>query len=100
NSDASIRRIKGEGRPINPVDRRMAVLAGLESVDWVLSFDDDTPERLLNNIKPDVLVKGGDYRIDQIVGSDIVKGYGGKVKILGYVESCSTTAIVNKIRQQ
>lgn len=100
NSDASIRRIKGEGRPINPIDRRMAVLAGLESVDWVLFFDDDTPERLLRNIKPDVLVKGGDYRPDQIVGSEIVKGYGGSVKILGYVESCSTTAIVNKILQQ
>jgi D-beta-D-heptose 7-phosphate kinase/D-beta-D-heptose 1-phosphate adenosyltransferase len=100
NSDASIKRIKGDGRPINPADRRMAVLAGLESVDWVLSFDEDTPERLLQSIKPDVLVKGGDYRIDQIVGSEIVKGYGGKVKILGYVESCSTTAIVNKIRQQ
>lgn len=100
NSDASIRRIKGEGRPINPVDRRMAVLAGLESVDWVLYFDDDTPERLLQNIKPDMLVKGGDYRPDQIVGADIVKGYGGSVKVLGYVESCSTTAIVNKILQQ
>lgn len=100
NTDASITRIKGEGRPINPIDRRMAVLAGLESVDWVLFFDDDTPERLLSNVKPDVLVKGGDYREDQIVGADIVRSYGGKVKVLSYVESCSTTAIVNKILQQ
>ena len=100
NSDASVKRIKDEGRPINPLDRRMAVLAGLESVDWVLSFDDDTPERLLKNIKPDVLVKGGDYRPDQIVGADIVKAYGGQVKVLSYVESCSTTAIVNKILQK
>jgi D-beta-D-heptose 7-phosphate kinase/D-beta-D-heptose 1-phosphate adenosyltransferase len=100
NSDASVKRIKDEGRPINPLDRRMAVLAGLESVDWVLSFDDDTPERLLKNIKPDVLVKGGDYRPDQIVGADIVKTYGGVVKVLSYVESCSTTAIVNKILQK
>lgn len=100
NSDASIRRIKGEGRPINPVDRRMAVLAGLESVDWVLHFNDDTPERLLRSIKPDVLVKGGDYRADQVVGADIVKSYGGKVKTLGYIDSCSTTAIVNKILQK
>jgi D-beta-D-heptose 7-phosphate kinase/D-beta-D-heptose 1-phosphate adenosyltransferase len=100
NSDASVKRIKDEGRPINPLDRRMAVLAGLESVDWVLSFDDDTPERLLKNIKPDVLVKGGDYRPDQIVGADIVKAYGGEVKVLSYVESCSTTAIVNKILQK
>jgi D-beta-D-heptose 7-phosphate kinase/D-beta-D-heptose 1-phosphate adenosyltransferase len=100
NSDASIKRIKGEGRPINPVDRRMAVLAGLESVDWVLHFNDDTPERLLRYIRPDVLVKGGDYRADQVVGADIVKSYGGKVKTLGYIESCSTTAIVNKILQK
>lgn len=100
NSDASIRRIKGEGRPINPVDRRMAVLAGLESVDWVLSFDEDTPERLLRSIKPDILVKGGDYREDQVVGADIVREQGGEVRVLSYVESCSTTAIVNKIREQ
>lgn len=100
NSDASIRRIKGEGRPINPVDRRMAVLAGLESVDWVLAFDEDTPERLLQSIKPDILVKGGDYRDDQVVGADIVRAQGGKVRVLSYVESCSTTAIVNKIREQ
>lgn len=100
NTDASVKRLKGEGRPINPVDRRMAVLAGLESVDWVLSFDDDTPERLLQNIKPDVLVKGGDYTRDQVVGREIVEGYGGTVKVLSLVDSCSTTAIVNKIRQQ
>ena len=85
---------------VDPAHRRCPVAAGLESVDWVLYFDDDTPERLLRNIKPDVLVKGGDYRPDQIVGAEIVKGYGGSVKILGYVESCSTTAIVNKILQQ
>jgi len=100
NSDASVRRLKGQGRPINPVDRRMAVLAGLESVDWVVSFDDDTPERLLRRIKPDVLVKGGDYRPDQIVGGPIVKANGGNVKVLRFFENCSTTSIVNRIRQQ
>lgn len=100
NSDASVRRLKGQGRPINPVDRRMAVLAGLESVDWVLSFDDDTPERLLRRIKPDVLVKGGDYSVDQIVGGNIVKANGGSVKVLRFFENCSTTSIVNRIRQQ
>ena len=100
NSDASVKRLKGEGRPINPVDRRMAVLAGLEAVDWVLYFEDDTPERLLRNLKPDVLVKGGDYREHQVVGGDIVKDYGGSVKVLSFIDSCSTTAIVNKIRQQ
>ena len=100
NSDASVKRLKGEGRPINPVDRRMAVLAGLEAVDWVLYFEDDTPERLLRNLKPDVLVKGGDYREHQVIGGDIVKEYGGSVKVLSFIDSCSTTAIVNKIRQQ
>jgi D-beta-D-heptose 7-phosphate kinase/D-beta-D-heptose 1-phosphate adenosyltransferase len=100
NSDASVRRLKGQDRPINPVDRRMAVLAGLESVDWVVSFDDDTPERLLRRVKPDVLVKGGDYRADQIVGGAIVKDHGGNVKVLRFFENCSTTSIVNRIRQQ
>lgn len=100
NSDASVHRLKGQGRPINSVDRRMAVLAGLESVDWVVSFDDDTPERLLRRIQPDVLVKGGDYGIDQIVGSGIVKASGGSVKVLRFFENCSTTSIVNRIRQQ
>ena len=100
NSDASVKRLKGQGRPINPVDRRMAVLAGLESVDWVVSFDDDTPERLLHRIKPDVLVKGGDYLVDQIVGGEIVKDNGGNVKVLRFFENCSTTSIVNRIKQQ
>jgi D-beta-D-heptose 7-phosphate kinase/D-beta-D-heptose 1-phosphate adenosyltransferase len=100
NSDASVKRLKGEARPINPVDRRMAVLSGLESVDWVVSFEDDTPERLLELIKPDVLVKGGDYTEDQVVGWEIVKGYGGEVKVLSFFDNCSTTAIVEKIRDQ
>lgn len=99
NSDASVKRLKGEGRPINNLERRMAVLAGLESVDWVVSFDEDTPERLLARIKPDVLVKGGDYSEAQVVGGSIVKAYGGQVKVLGFIENCSTTSIVNKIRK-
>ena len=100
NSDDSIRRLKGAGRPINPLDRRMAVLAGLEAVDWVVSFDEDTPERLLRRVKPDVLVKGGDYREDQVVGSQIVKAYNGSVKVLSFYDNCSTTSIVNKILRQ
>lgn len=99
NGDDSIRRIKGEGRPINPVERRMAVLAGLGSVDWVLPFEEDTPERLLELLQPDILVKGGDYRINEVVGANIVKSYGGKVEVLNFVDDCSTTAIVNKIKQ-
>ena len=99
NGDDSIRRLKGEGRPINPVDRRMAVMAGLESVDWVVSFDEDTPENLLRMVKPDVLVKGGDYTLDQVVGAPIVQEYGGEVKVLAFLDNCSTTAIVEKIRK-
>lgn len=100
NSDDSIRRLKGSGRPINPLDRRMAVLAGLESVDWVVSFEEDTPERLLRRVKPDVLVKGGDYSEDQVVGNQIVKSYNGSVKVLSFFDNCSTTSIVNKILRQ
>jgi D-beta-D-heptose 7-phosphate kinase/D-beta-D-heptose 1-phosphate adenosyltransferase len=99
NDDASVSRLKGPGRPINSVDRRMAVLAGLGAVDWVISFSEGTPENLLRAVKPDVLVKGGDYGIDQVVGADIVSAYGGTVKVLGLVENSSTTAIVEKIRQ-
>jgi D-beta-D-heptose 7-phosphate kinase/D-beta-D-heptose 1-phosphate adenosyltransferase len=98
NGDASVTRLKGAGRPINSVDRRMAVLAGFEAVDWVVAFDDDTPENLLAKIKPDVLVKGGDYTVEHVVGADIVKAYGGEVAVLNFVDSCSTTAIVEKIR--
>jgi D-beta-D-heptose 7-phosphate kinase/D-beta-D-heptose 1-phosphate adenosyltransferase len=97
NSDASIRRLKGAGRPINSLDRRMTVLAGLEAVNWVVSFDEDTPERLLRRVRPDVLVKGGDYSEDQVVGAALVKAHGGEVRVLGFVENCSTTSIVNKI---
>ena len=100
NDDASVSRLKGPGRTINSVDRRMAVLAGLGAVDWVISFAEDTPESLLAQIKPDVLVKGGDYSVEQVVGAPIVLAAGGEVKVLNFVESCSTTAIVEKIRQR
>ncbi len=99
NSDASVTRLKGEGRPINPVERRMAVLAGLEAVDWVVSFEDDTPERLLELIKPDILVKGGDYSRKEVVGWEIVEGYGGEIAVLDFLDDCSTTAIVEKIQE-
>lgn len=100
NGDASVRRLKGPGRPINPVDRRMAVLAGLESVDWVVSFDEDTPENLIEAMKPDILVKGGDYNDNQVVGADIVKRYGGAVKALSLYDDLSTTAIIEKIKEE
>ncbi len=98
NDDASVKRLKGPGRPINPVERRMAVLAGLEAVDWVVSFADDTPEALLHLLKPDILVKGGDYSIDQVVGGEYVLGYGGEVHVLAFLDNCSTSAIVEKLK--
>jgi len=98
NSDKSVNRIKGRGRPINSLERRMTMLSSLACVDWVVSFDEDTPETLLQEILPDVLVKGGDYGISQVVGADIVKQAGGRVKVLSLVEDCSTSAIVEKIR--
>ena len=100
NDDASVRRLKGEGRPINPLDRRMAVVAGLESVDWVVSFEEDTPVPLLEVLQPDVLIKGGDYAIGEVVGADLVQGYGGEVKVLSFLDNCSTTGIVEKIKQE
>lgn len=100
NDDASVTALKGPGRPINSVDRRMAVLAGLGAVDWVISFAEDTPIPLLELLQPDVLVKGGDYGVDGVVGADVVRAYGGEVQVLGLVENSSTTAIVEKIRSE
>lgn len=98
NDDDSVRRLKGEGRPINPLSRRMAVLAGLASVDWVVPFAEDTPRELICAVRPDVLVKGGDYRPEQIAGHDCVTAAGGEVIVLDYVEGASTTGIITRIR--
>jgi len=100
NDDASIRRLKGDGRPVNQLTHRMSVLAGLQSVDWVVDFSDDTPERLLALIKPDILAKGGDYRVDQVVGADIVTAYGGQVVVLGdTVDGVKSTAIIERMKR-
>lgn len=96
NDDASVARLKGNGRPLNTLAHRLAVLAALRSVDWVVPFREDTPLTLIKTLSPDVLVKGGDYTVDTIVGADIVKGYGGEVKVLRYLEGVSTTAMIRK----
>lgn len=98
NDDASVTRLKGPGRPVNPVDRRMAVLAGLGAVDWVVSFSEDTPQRLIANILPDTLVKGGDYNVEDIAGGADVIANGGDVKVLNFEDGISTTEIINTIR--
>jgi D-beta-D-heptose 7-phosphate kinase/D-beta-D-heptose 1-phosphate adenosyltransferase len=97
NDDASIARLKGPSRPINNTEQRMSVLAGLDAVDWVISYTDDTPIRLLKFLQPDILVKGGDYTIDGVVGADVVHAYGGEVRVLGVVKGISTTSIIDKI---
>ena len=100
NDDASVKRLKGDSRPINTVDNRMAVLAQLKSVDWVISFTDDTPNALITALEPDVLAKGGDYALNDVVGADIVHAYGGAVHVLGLQQGYSTTRIIESIAQQ
>lgn len=98
NSDASVKRIKGKDRPINIQEHRKRVLEALKPVDMVIIFDEDTPERLIKEIKPDVLVKGGDWKIENIVGADFVQSYGGKVFTIDFVYDISTTKIIEKVR--
>jgi len=100
NSDDSVKRLKGPERPINNVMQRMAVLSALESVDWVVSFDEDTPARLIEHCLPDILVKGGDYQLHEIAGSQAVLSNGGEVRVLDFVDGCSTTAVINSIRKK
>ena len=100
NSEDSVRRLKGPHRPINDEKTRQFQLASLQFVDAVVVFEQDTPYELIALLKPDILVKGGDWKEDQIVGSDIVLSYGGSVKSLPFVEGYSTTNIEQKIKNQ
>ena len=98
NATDSVRRLKGPNRPIHDDATRLNMLAGLQFVDAVVIFEEDTPFRLIEWILPDVLVKGGDWQPDQIVGSDVVLGHGGAVRSLTFIPGYSTTKIENKIR--
>jgi D-glycero-beta-D-manno-heptose 1-phosphate adenylyltransferase len=98
NSDASVKRLKGKGRPINSQDARALLLASLIIVDAVIIFNEDTPLEIIKAIMPDVLVKGGDYRIEQIAGAKEVIANGGRVVINDIIEGFSTTGIIDKIR--
>jgi D-beta-D-heptose 7-phosphate kinase / D-beta-D-heptose 1-phosphate adenosyltransferase len=98
NSDASVRRLKGPERPLVPAAERVAMLAALECVDAVTVFDEDTPEEILRTLRPDVLVKGQDYQLSEVVGRDIVESYGGRVVLLPLVQGRSTTSLVERIR--
>jgi len=98
NVDETVRKLKGEDRPVNPLEHRMRMLAALECVDWVLPFEEETPERLICEVLPDILVKGGDNDPDRIPGGDCVRENGGEVRVLSYVEGVSTTEIIGTIR--
>jgi D-beta-D-heptose 7-phosphate kinase/D-beta-D-heptose 1-phosphate adenosyltransferase len=97
NDDASVQRLKGKDRPINTLDRRMAVLSALECVDWVVPFSEDTPERLICAVIPNLLVKGGDYKPEDVAGGKCVTQAGGEVKIIDYIEGHSTSDIIKSI---
>ena len=100
NDDESVRRLKGEGRPVMSLADRVALLSGLAAVDWVVSFSEDTPETLIAAMSPDLLVKGGDYRIEDIVGADHVRRSGGEVRVLSFLDGRSTSRIINTIRER
>jgi rfaE bifunctional protein nucleotidyltransferase chain/domain len=97
NDDASVRRLKGDRRPVVPLEDRLFVLAGLGCVDAVTPFGEDTPRELIAALLPDVLVKGGDYRVEDVVGREEVEAAGGEVVILPFVEGRSTTRILNQM---
>jgi D-beta-D-heptose 7-phosphate kinase / D-beta-D-heptose 1-phosphate adenosyltransferase len=98
NSDASVKRLKGEGRPVQDEHARAEVLAALEAVDLVALFEEDTPIKLITQIKPSVLVKGGDYSRDQVVGREVVEAGGGEVLLVAVLPGFSTTSLVDRAR--
>ncbi len=98
NSDQSVKRLKGESRPINDENDRKFLLENLKAVDFVFIFEEDTPYNLIKEVKPNVLVKGGDWKPEEIVGSDIVQSLGGEVRSLSFIQGHSTTNTINKIQ--
>jgi D-beta-D-heptose 7-phosphate kinase/D-beta-D-heptose 1-phosphate adenosyltransferase len=97
NSDASVRRLKGKDRPVQPEDARAAVLASLGTIDLVVVFEEDTPFELIKALQPAVLVKGADYRLDQVVGADLVRAWGGRVLLAELSPGHSTTSTIRKL---
>jgi D-beta-D-heptose 7-phosphate kinase/D-beta-D-heptose 1-phosphate adenosyltransferase len=97
NSDESVKRLKGEDRPVQHEAARAIVLASLSMVDMVVVFSEDTPAPLLGLLQPDVLIKGGDYTIDEVVGGDLVRAYGGEVKLASVVPGYSSSKVIDKI---
>ena len=100
NSDASVRRLKGELRPLIGEDERAHILAALDCIDYVVIFDEDTPLELITALKPDILAKGGDYTVDRVVGKEMVEAYGGRVELVTFVDGKSTTNIIERILER
>jgi len=100
NSDRSVRSLKGEGRPVNDLESRALVLAGLRSVDLVVAFEEETPVRLIEAARPDVLVKGSDYQLEGVVGRELVESWGGQVRLADFVDGHSTTATISKLARR
>ena len=100
NSDSSVKELKGKDRPINSFEDRATLLSAIESVDLVIMFEEQTPENLIKDIVPDILVKGGDYNIEDIVGYQTVIQNGGQVKTLSFYEGYSSTNYINKIKKR
>tara|TARA_A100001015_G_scaffold307113_1_gene402475 strand:+ start:8359 stop:8823 length:465 start_codon:yes stop_codon:yes gene_type:complete len=98
NDDASVSRLKGASRPINKLDDRLELLLALKSVSYVLAFGEDTPRELIQEIKPDVLVKGGDYKINEIIGCEFVQSYGGQVSVINFYDNYSSSKVIAKIK--
>jgi D-beta-D-heptose 7-phosphate kinase/D-beta-D-heptose 1-phosphate adenosyltransferase len=100
NSDHSVRSLKGDGRPIKSETERANILSALKYVDYITIFDEETPEHLIGEIRPDILVKGDDYNIDEVVGREIVEGYGARVELIPIVKGLSTTNTVDQILEK
>ncbi len=98
NSDISVRALKGAGRPVNPEYDRAEVLAGLESVDYIILFDEISPVKLLEKIKPDIYTKGADYTVETLPEASVIQSYGGKIQFIDLLEGRSTTKIIDKIK--
>jgi len=100
NNDNSVKKLKGPKRPLCSLRNRMRVLAGLSSVDYIVSFKEDTPLKIIKYLKPDILIKGADYKIQDIAGKEVVKSYGGTVKQVEYLKGFSVTSLINKIAKR
>ena len=98
NTDSSVKSLKGDSRPINSLRERMDVLSALQAVDYVCSFNEETPLNIIKKLRPHILVKGSDYKIDDVVGKQFIESYGGTVELIPFIEGFSSTDLINRIK--